>query len=82
MLQFKCTKKRGQVTSSTFLRYWGKPCNLKRVNAHAEQRELLLQSLLHSVNFADFQKQESKSGYSSYMSYYSYIFLQPIGIRF
>ena len=29
-----------QSTSLTFLRYWGKPINLKRVNAHAEQREL------------------------------------------
>ena len=32
--------KRGQFTSSTFLRYWGKPISLKRVNAHAERREL------------------------------------------
>ena len=33
-------KKREQSTSLTFLRYWGKPYYLKRVNAHAERREL------------------------------------------
>jgi len=33
-------KKRGQFTSSTFRRYWGKPILLKRVNAHARWREL------------------------------------------
>ena len=33
-------KKREQSTSLTFLRHWGKPKLLKRVNAHAERREL------------------------------------------
>ena len=33
-------KKRGQLTASTSLRYWGKPVCLKRVNAHVERREL------------------------------------------
>ena len=53
-------KKREQITSLTFLRYRQTPCVLKRVKAHAIRREPSTLLLYASVNFADFQKQESK----------------------
>ena len=43
---------------------------LKRVKAHAIQRELSTSVLAVFFNFADFGIQESKSGYSSYMSFF------------
>ena len=52
--------KRELLTSLTFLRYRQTPCVLKRVKAHAEQREPSTLVLYASVNFADFQKQELK----------------------
>ena len=41
-------RKRGQFTSSTLFWYRQTPIYLKRVNAHAERRELLLQFLQYS----------------------------------
>ena len=63
-------EKRGQVTSSTSLRHRQTPILLKRVNAHAFQRELSTSVLaIFFLKFGEFQKQESKSGCSlSYMS--------------
>ena len=40
MITHYTKKKTWTITSSTFLRYWGKPIMLKRVNAHAKRREL------------------------------------------
>ena len=70
-------KKRGQFTSSTFLRHRQTPYYLKRVmpTPFSVNSSFVLGSVL---SIGDFQKQESKSGYSSYMSY---LYLsQPIGI--
>ena len=44
-------RKRGQFTSSTFLRYRQTPNNLKRVKAHATKRELQLSFLIVSANW-------------------------------
>ena len=60
-------------------RYRQTPNVLKRVNAHAVWRELLLLFLYICLeNLPIFRRQESKSGYSSYMSFL--YFSQPIGI--
>ena len=70
-------------TSSTFLRYWGKPIMLKRVNVHAFSVNYLLQFLHYFFQFPNCQKQESKSGCSSYMSFGQLYLSQPIGnLRF
>jgi hypothetical protein len=53
-------RKRGQFTSSTYSRYRQTPILLKRVNAHAERRELSTSVLAIFFNFADFGIQESK----------------------
>ena len=66
-------RKRGQVTSSTFPRHRQTPNCLKRVNAHAERRELSTFVLDNFLYIGDIRKQESKSGYSSYMSYCYFI---------
>ena len=52
---------------------------LKRVNAHANGVNYLLQFLQYSSNSPIIQIQESKSGYSSYMSFILSL-SQPIGI--
>ena len=58
------------------LRYRQTPCNLKRANAHALQRELSTSVLDYlSVNWRFFRLQESKSGCSSYMSFTKYLSL-------
>ena len=49
------------------LRYWGKPNNLKRVNAHAEQRELSTSVLDCFFKFPNYQITRIKSGRSSYV---------------
>jgi len=61
-------KKRGQITSSTFLRHRQTPCYLKRVmpTPFSVNPSSVLGSVL---SIGDFQKQESKSGNPSYMSF-------------
>ena len=61
-----------------YLRYWGKPCIRKQVNAHANRRELSTSVLECFFKFPNSQIARIKSGCSSYMSF---LYLsQPIGI--
>ena len=60
MFQLSRNRKREQITSLTFLRYLQTPNALKRIIAHASRREPSTLLLCISLNFADFQKQESK----------------------
>ncbi len=59
------------------LRYRQTPNNLKRVKAHANGVNNLLQFLIVSVNFADFQITRIKSGRSVYvLSLCRYVFIR------
>ena len=69
MLIDKVTKrKREQLLRLRCSRYRQTPIYLKRVKAHAIWREPSTLFLIDSVNFADFQKQESRDA-STYISF-------------
>ena len=73
--------KRGLFTSSTFLRYWGKPISLKRVNVHASGVNYLLQFLTNFFQFPNCQKQESKVDVPVFCLYYVFA-MSPSAIYF
>ena len=57
------------------LRYWGKPCYLKRVNAHASGVNYLLQFLMISSNSPIVRYQESKVDVPVFCLYFVFAML-------
>ena len=66
-------KKRGQFTSSTFLRYRQTPNVLKLVNAHAMRRELSTLVLVHFLEFLAIFRNKKQKWTFSIMSLYYYL---------
>ena len=68
LLEYTQKKNVSTLLRLRLLRYRQTPNVLKRVNAHAERRELSTSVLVHCLeNFADFRKTRIKSGSSSYV---------------
>ena len=66
-------EKREQSTSLTPSEVLGKPIRIKRVNAHAERRELSTSVLYGFVKFPNYQKARIKSGRSVLCPYVCYV---------
>ena len=74
----KYKKKRERLLRLRYLRYWGKPYNLKRVKAHAVRREPSTSVLDCIIKFPNCQITRIKADASTYMFILSLLYYHKL----